>query len=444
MPLAQWVESPPCSAVSSAQTPGIVLSGELAGQGRDSTDTSTDSEESFTDDYAHVTRENSSKILERQTEIKTKACRSDNARQLRKILKEWETKYGITSQATSPYTSSQNGPAERAIQTTENGIRAMLEDAKLPILKELKPHNESLPSNRGPEKFHQLIIFGYKCFVHVDPKSHPLGSRSDKLLPRGRECVLVGYNEETTSQYLVYAPDLHDSRFTSYARFKENVRGGSLEQKLPKKISEWEFSEETANVLEDRKPRGRPRKNQTQSMSCRVSSPWSIQKSDSVDRTSIQAETPTTLSNNPEDSEAETFHIQKQKLLDINVSDSNENVTQKPEKSSREKGKAQTDDEAKTDPKIQLQLVKIPEDQNQDKAQPKVASNSGNLSHQKTKLKRTSNNEQQTCQVKRSEAVLNPVLSDPLPKKKQCVQKKNHDLMLVPHSNFCKLIDNFG
>ncbi|KAI1005398.1 hypothetical protein K3495_g2817 [Podosphaera aphanis] len=35
--------------------------------------------------------------------------------------------------ATSPYTSSQNGPAERAIQTTENGIRAMLEDAKLSV-----------------------------------------------------------------------------------------------------------------------------------------------------------------------------------------------------------------------------------------------------------------------------------------------------------------------
>ncbi|KAI1005876.1 hypothetical protein K3495_g2344 [Podosphaera aphanis] len=73
------------------------------------------------------------KILERQTEMKIKACRSDNAGELRKILKECKTKYGITSQATSPYTLSQNSPAERAIQTTEDGIRAMLEDAKLPV-----------------------------------------------------------------------------------------------------------------------------------------------------------------------------------------------------------------------------------------------------------------------------------------------------------------------
>ncbi|KAI1005399.1 hypothetical protein K3495_g2816 [Podosphaera aphanis] len=128
-------------------------------------------------------------------------------------------------------------------------------------------------------------------------------------------------------------------------------------------------------------------------MSRRFSSSSSIQKSDSVDRTSIQVETPITLSNNPEDSEAEISHIQKQKPLDINFSDSNEKATQKPEKSSREKGKAQTDDEAKTDPEIQLQLVKIPEDQDQDKAQPKAASNSENLAHQKTKLRRTSNNE---------------------------------------------------
>ncbi|KAI0998574.1 hypothetical protein K3495_g9625 [Podosphaera aphanis] len=176
------------------------------------------------------------------------------------------------------------------------------------ILKELKPQNESLPRKRGPEKFHQLIIF----------------VRSDKLLPRGRKGVLVGYNEETTNQYLVYAPDLHDSRFTSYARFKENIPGGSLELKLPKKISGkisgLEFSEGTANVLEDRKPRGRPIKNQTQSMSRRVSSPSLIQKGDSVDRNSIPAETPTTtttLSMNPEDAEAEISHIQKQKPLDI-------------------------------------------------------------------------------------------------------------------------------
>ncbi|KAI1005877.1 hypothetical protein K3495_g2343 [Podosphaera aphanis] len=73
-------------------------------------------------------------------------------------------------------------------------------------------------------------------------------------------------------------------------------------------------------------------------MSRRVSSPSSRQKRDSVDRTSIQAETPTTLSNNTENSEAEISHIQKQKPLDINVSDSNEKVTRKPEKSSRGKG----------------------------------------------------------------------------------------------------------
>ncbi|KAI0998337.1 hypothetical protein K3495_g9859 [Podosphaera aphanis] len=85
-------------------------------------------------------------------------------------------------------------------------------------------------------------------------------------------------------------------------------------------------------------------------MNRRVSSPSLIQKGDSVDRTSIPAETPTTtttttLSINPEEAEAEISHIQKQKPSDIIVKDSNEKVTQKPEKSSRKKGKAQKTDD---------------------------------------------------------------------------------------------------
>ena len=49
------------------------------------------------------------------------------------MLTEWGKKWGILQESTEPYTSHQNGIAERSIRTTEEAMRTLLPDAKLPI-----------------------------------------------------------------------------------------------------------------------------------------------------------------------------------------------------------------------------------------------------------------------------------------------------------------------
>jgi hypothetical protein len=54
------------------------------------------------------------------------SVRIDNATELKALLKEWLTFDGVKEEATVTYSSFQNGPAERSIQTTESDFRAML------------------------------------------------------------------------------------------------------------------------------------------------------------------------------------------------------------------------------------------------------------------------------------------------------------------------------
>ena len=62
-----------------------------------------------------------------------RAVRSDGARELLAVLKQWEREFGISFHTTEAYNSIQNGVAERSIQTSEEHVRAMLEEAHMPI-----------------------------------------------------------------------------------------------------------------------------------------------------------------------------------------------------------------------------------------------------------------------------------------------------------------------
>ena len=53
--------------------------------------------------------------VEKETGMPIGAIRIDNAAELRSLLKEWSDEYGLTYQATVPYKSNQNGPAEKTI-----------------------------------------------------------------------------------------------------------------------------------------------------------------------------------------------------------------------------------------------------------------------------------------------------------------------------------------
>ena len=111
-------------------------------------------------------------------------------------------------------------------------------------------------------------VWGCKCYSYVNPKSLPAASRHDKLMDTGRVAVFVGYDENTTKQYQVYAPDMHTVIKASVVRFDENAKGGDINLKLPPPISTgkavikairpaWNGD---SNAVPDRNPRGRPRK----------------------------------------------------------------------------------------------------------------------------------------------------------------------------------------
>ena len=70
---------------------------------------------------------------ELQSGAKVMAVRIDNVTELKATLDEWCASFGITPQYTILHMSIQNGVAERAIQTTENSVRAMIKDVELPI-----------------------------------------------------------------------------------------------------------------------------------------------------------------------------------------------------------------------------------------------------------------------------------------------------------------------
>lgn len=69
-------------------------------------------------------------------------------------------------------------------------------------------------------------------------------------MDRGRVAVFVGYEENTTKQFRIYAPDLGYVTRTSVIIFDESQKGGTVDLRV----------RTTPNTLPDRKPRGRPRK----------------------------------------------------------------------------------------------------------------------------------------------------------------------------------------
>ena len=210
--------------------------------------------------------------VELQSAQRLLAVRSDNATELKATLDEWCSSIGIIPQYTVPHMSIQNGVAERAIRTTENSVRAMIKDAELPIefWKEAMETDAYLRNRTGcgpiidgyastPEEaftgvkpsIDHIRVWGCKCYSYVDPKSLPAGDRRDKFMDRGRIGVFMGYVEETTKQYRLWAPDMGKIIRSHVVKFDENLKGGSVDLNLRK---------QTPNVLPERRPVGRPQK----------------------------------------------------------------------------------------------------------------------------------------------------------------------------------------
>ena len=187
------------------------------------------------------------KTAELQTDKRLKAIRLDNAKELESKANEWAAESGVHIQPTAPYTSSQNGTAERALQSTQAMMRSMLAHAQLPeeywnlavmtasFLRNRLPDGPDLIKDDGsrlrqcPEqawfkkkpRLSSLRIFGSKCFVYVDkPQS--------KASQRAEIGIFLGYHG--ASQYWVEILETGILKRVDAARVvvDESTPGGTL------------------------------------------------------------------------------------------------------------------------------------------------------------------------------------------------------------------------
>ena len=125
--------------------------------------------------------------------------------------KSYLTGHGITHEPTAPYSSAQNGLAERAIRTTIDDVRTLLRDSGLghSYWAEAAAYSidtrNLIPSRRHPgriplESFtgkrqdvSHLRVFGAKCWAKIPVVHGAQVTGGSKLDPRSVECRFLGY-----------------------------------------------------------------------------------------------------------------------------------------------------------------------------------------------------------------------------------------------------------
>ena len=172
---------------------------------------------------------------------------------------------------TEAYNSIQNGVVERAIQTCEFNMRALLKDSGMPnefwpealqaaiyvldrtaIGPRIDDHvisPEEAFTGLRPSIDH-IRVWGYKCYSYMNPKSLPTFSRKDKLMDRGRVGVFIGYCDKTTKNFKMWAPDMKDVIVVHNMKWLEHEKGGDIDLGIP--------ILSTSNTAPIRRPLGRP------------------------------------------------------------------------------------------------------------------------------------------------------------------------------------------
>src|SRR6266487_6298818 len=75
--------------------------------------------------------------------------------------------------------------------------------------------------------YDHIKTWGCKVIAYVARAS--LLGRQDKFMPTGREGIFIGYNENTTAYYHVYAPDIYTTVISSNVKFFEDLLGSSID-----------------------------------------------------------------------------------------------------------------------------------------------------------------------------------------------------------------------
>jgi len=166
--------------------------------------------------------------MERQTGYRLKSVRSDNGGEFQGRLEQYLDKEGIRHQLTVPYCHSQNGSAERAIQTITTKARVMMKGSCMPdkfwplairaavCLYNLTPHS-ALPG-MSPfkclfpraldliDRHQQLHIFGSRAYPWISPEKRNIQHNS-KFDAVSKRLVFVGYDQLDNSNFLILDPE---------------------------------------------------------------------------------------------------------------------------------------------------------------------------------------------------------------------------------------------
>ena len=145
------------------------------------------------------------------SEYKIRRLRTDRAYES-SAWHDYCQRHGIIHEFTAPYSSAQNGLAERAIRTTMDDVRTLLHDSGLPHLywAEAAAYSVAtrnlIPSRRYPGKIpaesftgkrqdmSHLRVFGARCWAKIPTVNGAQVTGGSKLDPRGVACRLLGYS----------------------------------------------------------------------------------------------------------------------------------------------------------------------------------------------------------------------------------------------------------
>jgi hypothetical protein len=137
------------------------------------------------------------------------ALQCDNGREFdNNASRSFFLTHGVQLRLSCPYTSAQNGRAERMIRTTTNMIRCLLFQASLPATYWAEAlHTATHLLNRLPSKavshptphfalystapsYDHLRVFGCACYPNIS------ATAPNKLSPRSTRCLFLGYSPD--------------------------------------------------------------------------------------------------------------------------------------------------------------------------------------------------------------------------------------------------------